>query len=150
MMTLGGSLKRRERLSARLGDLLSLLFLASAALKHFEDQGRPVEDLPLLRWALEDHLRNLEQATLDLWRNFPAQGLARLLLALTFPTGLTFRGPDNALDHSARVLPLFLAAPCATLEEGGWSEMRRRLEALPRSHGGHFNPDLGWSRPVHA
>lgn len=105
MMTLGGSLKRRERLSARLGDILSLLFLASASLKHFEDQERPAAELPLLRWALEDHLRNLEQAMLDLWRNLPSPWLARMLRALTFPTGLCFRGPDDALDHAvARLL----------------------------------------------
>src|SRR6185295_1130741 len=53
MFVLGGSLKRRERLSARLGDILSELYLASCALKRFEDDGRPGEDLPLLHWAMQ-------------------------------------------------------------------------------------------------
>ncbi|MEA3276583.1 MAG: acyl-CoA dehydrogenase [Pseudomonadota bacterium] len=100
MMTLGGSLKRRERLSARLGDVLSLLFLASAALKQFEDQGRHASDLPLLRWSLEDHLRGIQQAFLALWRNLPSRGLAWLLRTVTFPTGLVFRGPNDRLDHA--------------------------------------------------
>ncbi len=100
MMTLGGSLKRRERLSARLGDLLSLLFLASAALRHFEDQGHHAEDLPLLRWALEDHLKGMQTAFLALWRSLPNRALARLLRACTFPSGLAFRGPDDALERT--------------------------------------------------
>jgi acyl-CoA dehydrogenase len=99
MMSLGGSLKRRERVSARLGDVLSLLFLATAALKHFEDQGRPAADLPLARWALEDHLHGIQVALLALWRNFPNRTLARILRRLTFPVGLPFAGPDDALDH---------------------------------------------------
>jgi acyl-CoA dehydrogenase len=49
LVTLGGALKRKERLSARLGDALSQLYLASAVLKHFQDQGSPAADQPLLR-----------------------------------------------------------------------------------------------------
>ena len=56
MFVLGGSLKRRERLSARLGDILSQLYLASAALKRYEDDGRPTDELPLVHWALHDAL----------------------------------------------------------------------------------------------
>ena len=48
MMTLGGALKRKERLSARLGDVLSEMYLTSAVLKQFEDDGSPEADLPLL------------------------------------------------------------------------------------------------------
>jgi 3-hydroxyacyl-CoA dehydrogenase/enoyl-CoA hydratase/3-hydroxybutyryl-CoA epimerase len=44
----------------------------------------------------------------------------------------------------------FRGGPMRYIEEGGWNEMRQRLEALQRSHGGHFSPDLGWNRPVHA
>ena len=57
MFVLGGSLKRRERLSARLGDILSWLYLASAVLKRYEDSGRPADDLPLVHWAMQDALR---------------------------------------------------------------------------------------------
>jgi acyl-CoA dehydrogenase len=106
MMTLGGSLKRRERLSARLGDILSLLFMASCTLKHFEDQGRPEADRDLVEWAMADHLIRIQEALVALWRNFPRRGLARLLRVITFPTGLPFEGPSDALDH--RVARLIL------------------------------------------
>jgi acyl-CoA dehydrogenase len=99
MMTLGGSLKRRERLSARLGDILSLLFMASCTLKHFEDQGRPDADRDLVEWAMADHLIRIQEALLALWRNFPRRGLSRLLRVISFPTGLPFDGPSDALDH---------------------------------------------------
>src|SRR3546814_18469378 len=52
MALLGGSLKRRERLSARLGDILSQMYLASAVLKRFEDDGRQAADAPLAHWSL--------------------------------------------------------------------------------------------------
>jgi len=54
MGVLGGSLKRRERLSARLGDILSHLYLGSAVLKRYDEQGRLKEDLPFVHWALQD------------------------------------------------------------------------------------------------
>lgn len=99
MMTLGGSLKRRERLSARLGDILSLLFMASCTLKHFEDQGRPDADRDLIEWAMADHLIRIQEALVALWRNFPRRGLARLLRVTSFPTGLPFERPSDALEH---------------------------------------------------
>ena len=105
LMTLAGSLKRRERISARLGDLLSLLFLASAVLRHFEDQGRPASSLPLLQWSLADLLHRADEAFRNLWRNLPNRRLAWLLRTLSFPTGSPFHGPDDALDRAvAQVL----------------------------------------------
>lgn len=118
MMTLGGSLKRRERLSARLGDVLSLLFLASAVLKHHADQGRPRADTPLVRWALDDDLRGIQDAFLELWRNLPNRPLAALLRRLTFPTGLPLRGPDDALEHQVAHLILEPGACRDRLTEG--------------------------------
>jgi acyl-CoA dehydrogenase len=106
LMTLGGSLKRRERLSARLGDVLGLLFLACAVLKHHQDQGAPSPDRPLVRWALEDHLLRIQEALVDLWRNLPSRPLAWTLRLLTFPTGLPMRGPDDALEHQVARLIL--------------------------------------------
>jgi acyl-CoA dehydrogenase len=86
--------------------VLSLLFLGSAVLKHYEDQGRPAGDLPLVRWALEDHLRGIQEAFLELWRSFPNPLLARVLRRLAFPLGLPFHGPDDELEH--RVARLIL------------------------------------------
>jgi len=110
LMTLAGSLKRRERLSARLGDVLSLLFLASAVLRHHGDQAREDPALaeagrPLLRWALADLNARIDDALRGLWRNLPHRWLALLLRGLTFPAGSPFRRPDDRLDHQvARLL----------------------------------------------
>jgi acyl-CoA dehydrogenase len=106
LMTLGGSLKRRERLSARLGDILSLLFLSSCTLKHFEDQGQPAADRVLVEWAMADYLFRIQEALVALWSNFPRPLIARLLRILTFPTGLPFEGPRDVQDH--RVARLIL------------------------------------------
>src|SRR5436305_10969133 len=50
MFVIGGNLKRREKISARLGDILSYLYICSAIVKRFHDEGRPKDDLPLLHW----------------------------------------------------------------------------------------------------
>merc|ERR1711964_808838 len=70
MATLGGDLKRRERISARLGDILSMLYLTSAVLKRFNDEGRQVQDLPLVQWACEDNLAKAQLALDELFDNF--------------------------------------------------------------------------------
>ncbi|MEO4048149.1 acyl-CoA dehydrogenase [Pseudomonas sp. CAU 1711] len=98
MMLLGGELKRRERLSARLGDVLSHLYLASAALKRYHDLGHPEALQPLMRWALEDNLAAAERALEQLLANFPSHWLGCLLRVLVFPLGRRHRGPSDALD----------------------------------------------------
>ncbi|MFE8730950.1 acyl-CoA dehydrogenase domain-containing protein, partial [Aeromonas hydrophila] len=67
----GSELKRKERVSARLGDVLSQLYLASSALKRYQDEGRQQADLPLLHWALQDALFKAQEAIDELLRNFP-------------------------------------------------------------------------------
>jgi len=95
MLMLGGELKRRERLSARLGDILSNLYLASATLKHFEDQGHPDEDLPFVAWGVETLLAETEQAIHEILLNFPDQRLAPLLRVLMFPLGRRLKPPHD-------------------------------------------------------
>jgi acyl-CoA dehydrogenase len=106
MLVLGASLKRRERLSARLGDVLSRLYLASAALKRFEDQGRPLDDLPLLKWGCNSALKMIQQSLDELIRNFPNRPAARLLRFFVFPTGKPYRAPSDALGHKLASLVL--------------------------------------------
>jgi acyl-CoA dehydrogenase len=104
LLVVGGDLKRRERLSARLGDVLSELYLASAALWRYEQDGQPTDDLPLLRWALDDCLARAGDALDELFANYPNRWLGRLLRALMFPTGRP-RGPDDEQDrHVAELL----------------------------------------------
>lgn len=100
LMILGGSLKRRERLSARLGDILSMLYLCSATLKRFEDDGRPASDLPLLHWSMQDAIYRLQQAFDEFLSNFPGHvAFVWLLRALVFPLGKRCKPPVDALTH---------------------------------------------------
>lgn len=87
MAVLGGSLKRRERISARLGDVLSQIFLASAVLKRYDDEGRQEADLPLVHWGVQDAMYQAEQAIDDLLANFPNRFVAGALRVVIFPTG---------------------------------------------------------------
>ncbi|WEK11388.1 MAG: acyl-CoA dehydrogenase [Candidatus Pseudomonas colombiensis] len=98
MMLLGGELKRRERLSARLGDVLSHLYLASAALKRYHDLDSPQYLQPLFAWAMEESLGHSERALDELLSNFPSRTLGCLLRVLVFPFGRRHKGPSDRLD----------------------------------------------------
>ena len=98
MMLLGGALKRRERLSARLGDVLSYLYLSSAALKRYHDLGSPEHMQPLLRWAMEESLGQAESALDRLLDNFPNRFVGCALRVLVFPLGRRHTGPSDELD----------------------------------------------------
>lgn len=106
MIRLGGSLKRRERLSARLGDILSMLYLCSATLKRYEDEGCPAADLPLLHWSLQDAFYRMQQAFDEFLLNFPVNIVMRGWLRLmVFPLGKPFDPPSDELSHQiARLL----------------------------------------------
>ena len=98
MMLLGGELKRRERLSARLGDVLSNLYLASAALKRYHDLDYPEYLRPSVSWAMEESLGKAETALADLLENFPNRFFGCALSLLVFPFGRRHKGPSDALD----------------------------------------------------
>jgi acyl-CoA dehydrogenase len=97
MATLGGRLKRREKLSGRLADALAWLYLGSAVAKRFWDESRREEDLPLLRWGCEHALFSIQEALVGLLDNFPNRPLAGLLRLLLFPLGARQRPPSDAL-----------------------------------------------------
>ncbi|SAK73949.1 Acyl-CoA dehydrogenase [Caballeronia calidae] len=104
MLTLGGELKRRERLSARLGDILSQLYLMSATLKRFEDDGRPDTDLPLVRWGAEDALFQARAAFEGLLANYPNRAAAAFLRAVAFPFGVPHAASADALGNEVAML----------------------------------------------
>lgn len=99
MLTLGGSLKRKEKLSGRLADMLSQLYLASSALKRFADQGNQKEDIPMLKWACEDNLYRTQEALDGLMKNLPNRPLALLLRLIVFPLGKPYSPPSDQLGH---------------------------------------------------
>ncbi len=106
LLVLGGALKRKERLSARLADIFSHLYLISAILKRYEDQGRPREDLPLVRWACQDSLHIMQESFYGLLENFPNPLVAGMLRFLCFPLGRPFPPPGDKLDHQVASLLL--------------------------------------------
>ena len=106
MLTLGGKLKRKERLSARLGDVLSHLYLASAVLKQHHDNGSPSADLPLVRWGVEDSLRTMQESLIGILENFPSPVVGRALKFLVFPFGRTYKTASDRVDHEVAKLLL--------------------------------------------
>jgi acyl-CoA dehydrogenase len=105
-MVLGGDLKRREKLSARLGDILSQLYLASTILKRYEDDGRALADLPLAKWALEDCLFRIQEAFYGVFENFPIRVIGWLLRLTAFPLGKSFSAPRDDVEHQIAKLLL--------------------------------------------
>ena len=96
MLTLGGYLKKKESLSARLGDVLSCMYLASMVLKHYENQGRPEEDLPLVEWACRNLLYKAQEQLHSFLRNFPNRFLAAFMRFFIFPRGQTYHAPQRS------------------------------------------------------
>lgn len=128
MAVLGGSLKRKERLSARLGDVLSQLYLSSATLKRFEMEGYQEADLPLVHWGVQDSLRQAEEAIDDFLRNFPSRGAAGLMRVLILPLGKVRKAPSDKLDNQVAQI---LQTP---------SETRSRIGRNQYLEASEFNP----------
>jgi acyl-CoA dehydrogenase len=104
MLTLGGKLKFKEKLSGRLGDVLSQLYIASAMLKRYEDEGRPASERPLLAWAFHDSVFKIENALSGALRNYPIRPVGWLLWLLVFPLGRRAQPPSDRLGHRAAAL----------------------------------------------
>jgi acyl-CoA dehydrogenase len=100
MLALGGYLKKKESLSARLGDVLSAMYLASMVLKHHDNQGREAADLPLVEWACRSLLYQAQEQLHLFLRNFPNRPLAGFMRLLIFPRGLTYFPPSDRLGRS--------------------------------------------------
>jgi len=104
MLTLGGKLKYKERISARLGDVLSQLYICSAMLKRFEIQGRPAADQPILAWAFHDAIYKIQTALESVVDNFPSRAVRVLLSVIIFPLGRHERQPGDRLGHKVSQL----------------------------------------------
>lgn len=128
MAVLGGGLKRKERLSARLGDVLSQLYLASASLKRYQDEGRPAEDADLLAWGVKDAIFQADIAITELLKNFPNPVIATLLNRLIYPIGRHSEKPSDKLEHK---LAQMLQTPSPT---------RTRLGRGTYLEASEFNP----------
>jgi len=131
---LGGGLKRREKLSARLGDILSLMYLASAALKRFEDEGRQSADKPLLDWSIWDAMFRAQNAFEGVLSNYPSRLAAWLLRRIIFPLGRPYVVPSDRLGHEVARLLIEPSATRDRLTAGAYvprteSDVMGKLEA---------------------
>jgi acyl-CoA dehydrogenase len=113
LLTLGGDLKRKEMISARFGDLLSELYLLSAVLKRWHDEGQQDADLPLVEWCMDSGLVTIATRFDEIFANFPNRLVASLLRLIVQPLGPRRRGPSDALTRACANL---LLEPSATRE----------------------------------
>jgi acyl-CoA dehydrogenase len=116
LLALGGYLKKKEGLSARLGDVLSCMYLASMVLKHHENEGRQLEDLPIVEWACRNLLYDAQEQLHGFLRNFPNRLLAALMRALIFPRGRVYSAPHDRLGAEVAAL---VTAPTQARERLG-------------------------------
>jgi len=100
MLMFGGDLKRKERLSARLGDVLSQLYLASSCLKYYAAQGSMPDDLPYVRWNIMTSLHQIQIAFDEFFANLPNKFVGSLLRRIVFPWGNPYSRPSDELDRT--------------------------------------------------
>jgi acyl-CoA dehydrogenase len=106
LLTLGGALKRKERLSGCFADALANLYLCSCVLKHYENQGKQKDDLPLLHWASQESIYRTQQALADILTKLPFRPVACLLQFLIFPLGKPNKPATDKLVHPCAALLL--------------------------------------------
>ncbi len=124
MFVIGGSLKRKEKISARLGDILSLLYIASATVKRFHDEGCQKEDRPLLHWAMYDSFFKLQVAMDGVLSNFPSRFVAAWLRVLVFPKGLTLDAPTDKVGSKVAEILITPGAARDRLTAGAYVPRR--------------------------
>ncbi len=120
LILLGGAVKRKESISARVGDVLSELYLLSAVLKHFQIQGELDEDLPLMQWASQTCLYRIQEAFNDLFQNFPNRFVSALLKLMIFPWGANYKKPSDKLGQQVADLLTLPTAARARLAGGAF------------------------------
>jgi acyl-CoA dehydrogenase len=106
LLTLGGALKRKEMLSARFGDILSELYLLSAALKRWQDEGRQQADFAALEWCMATGFRTIENRFAEILANLPNRFVAVILKFLIQPFGAGVLGPSDRVVHQCAQLVL--------------------------------------------
>jgi len=106
LLTLGGALKRKEMLSARFGDILSELYLLSAALKRWQDEGWQQADFAALEWCMASGFRTIESRFAEILGNLPNRFVAAILKFLIQPLGARVLGPTDRVVHQCAQLVL--------------------------------------------
>ena len=97
MVSMGGELKRAEKLSGRFGDLLSHLYVGSCVLKYYSDGKCASDELPVVQWVCEDLLFKMQTQLNGILANFPNRFLAAMCRIVVFPRGQYLRAPSDRL-----------------------------------------------------
>jgi acyl-CoA dehydrogenase len=118
LMTIGGKLKSKESLSGKFADVLSMLFMSSAVIKHYHDQGAPASIQPVVRWTLEWAMFKAQTNLDAILDNFPNQFLSIGLRLFVFPLGKRYKAPSDALSHEVATLVQSSKAARELLAEG--------------------------------
>ena len=113
LLTLSAGLKRREMISGRFGDILSELYLLSAVLKRWEDEGRQQADLPLVEWCMQTGFAAIETRLDEILANLPSRPAAWLLRFILLPFGVRRRGPSDRVTQACAEI---LLVPSRTRE----------------------------------
>lgn len=136
LMTLGGKLKRRERLSARLGDAMSHLYMASAVLKYYQHFFEPEDEAVVAKWAIDYCLHEAYKALHDFTRNFAKGPFRWLLKLLVLPCASTYAAPNDQRDQA---VAQFMCQP---------SSLRERLKSYcyssPNDVSGMMSVEIGY------
>jgi acyl-CoA dehydrogenase len=137
MGLLGGKLKRMELLSARLGDVLSYLYLSAASVWRYQAEGE-ASMLPFARAAIHAQLARAANTLRELYANLPSRSLA-------LATPLLLRGtrrlhPPNdrdllSLAESMREEPGLIAHLCPDIGTPKRGGLRDLIQALELSQG---------------
>jgi acyl-CoA dehydrogenase len=106
LLTLGGALKRKEMLSARFGDILSELYLLSAAAKRWQDEGRQKEDFAALEYCMAAGFKTIENRFAEILANLPNRFVAAILKFVIQPFGARVLGPSDRVVHQCAQLIL--------------------------------------------
>jgi acyl-CoA dehydrogenase len=106
LLTLGGALKRKEMLSARFGDILSELYLLSAALKRWQDEGRQQADFAALEYCMASGFKTIENRFAEICANLPNRFVGLLLKFFIQPLGARVTGPSDLVVHECAQLIL--------------------------------------------
>jgi acyl-CoA dehydrogenase len=106
MLTYGGKLKQKEKISGRLGDVLSQLYICSAMLRRYEHDARPVADQAILAWAFHDAIYKIQEALRGVIDNYPLPWVRPFLRRIIFPLGRVERTPNDRLGHKVAALLL--------------------------------------------
>ncbi len=135
-----------QRISARLGDVLSQLYIASATLKRFDEEARQQADLPLVHCGVQDSLHQAEVALNDLLRNFPNRAVAAIMRIALFPLGQVSPAPIDRLDHQVAKL---LQTPSATRSRLGRGQYLTASEHNPVGLLEQSLLDVMAAKPIH-